>query len=45
MAQVRAVGVDDAVAAALGSDDPRRLAEVMEALQVPVRNLTPQPQP
>lgn len=45
VAQVRAAGVDDAVAAALGSDDPRRLAEVTEALEVLARNLMPQPAP
>ncbi|MFF7357170.1 MarR family winged helix-turn-helix transcriptional regulator [Streptomyces filipinensis] len=45
VAQVRGVGVEDAVAAVLGSDDPRRLAEVMEALEVLARNLTLQPAP
>ncbi|WP_327668019.1 MULTISPECIES: helix-turn-helix domain-containing protein [unclassified Streptomyces] len=43
VAQVRAVGVEDAVAAALASDDPWRLTEVMEALEVLARNFTPQP--
>ncbi|MEU0212378.1 hypothetical protein [Streptomyces canus] len=41
MAQVRAADVEDALAAALGSDDPRRLAEVVEALDVIARNLMP----
>ncbi|MFG2576723.1 MarR family transcriptional regulator [Streptomyces sp. NPDC048481] len=43
VAQVRAVDAGDAVAAALGSDDPGRLAEVMAALDVLVRNLSPRP--
>ncbi|WP_329415659.1 MarR family transcriptional regulator [Streptomyces sp. NBC_00704] len=45
VAQVRAVDAGGAVAAALGSDDPGRLAEVMEALDVLARNLTPRPGP
>jgi len=34
VAQVRATGIDVALTAALGSDDPRRLTEVTEALDV-----------
>ncbi|MER6785792.1 helix-turn-helix domain-containing protein [Streptomyces sp. NPDC000658] len=41
VAQVRDAGVDDALATALGSDDPRRLAEVTEALEVLARHLAP----
>ncbi|MGW1783201.1 MarR family winged helix-turn-helix transcriptional regulator [Streptomyces sp. NPDC002143] len=41
VAQVRAVGIEDALARALGSDDPRRLKEVSEALDVLARNLLP----
>ncbi|WP_369229278.1 MarR family winged helix-turn-helix transcriptional regulator [Streptomyces sp. R21] len=42
VAQVRAVGIEDALAMALGSDDPQRLREVSEALDVLARNLLPQ---
>lgn len=42
VAQVRAVGIEDALSAALGSDDPRRLREISEALDVLARNLMPQ---
>lgn len=42
VAQVRAAGIEDALAAALGSDDPHRLREVSEALDVLARNLLPQ---
>ncbi|WP_037671662.1 MarR family winged helix-turn-helix transcriptional regulator [Streptomyces griseus] len=41
VAQVRAVGIEDALARALGSDDPHRLREVSEALGVLTRNLMP----
>lgn len=41
VAQVRATGVEDALAEALGSDDAHRLAEVTEALDVLVRHLMP----
>ncbi len=39
LAQVRATGIERALAAALGSDDPQRLREVTEALDVLARNL------
>lgn len=42
VAQVRAVGIEDALARALGSDDRHRLREVSEALSVLARNLLPQ---
>ncbi|MEU9291927.1 helix-turn-helix domain-containing protein [Streptomyces sp. NPDC048275] len=42
VAQVRAAGIEDALAVALGSDDPHRLREVSEALDVLARNLLPQ---
>ncbi|MEU3616274.1 helix-turn-helix domain-containing protein [Streptomyces sp. NPDC006872] len=42
VAQVRAAGIEDALAKALGSDDPRRLREISEALDVLARNLLPQ---
>ncbi|MFE1288124.1 MarR family winged helix-turn-helix transcriptional regulator [Streptomyces sp. NPDC058751] len=43
VAQVRAAGIEDALTIALGSDDPQRLREVSEALDVLARNLLPQP--
>jgi DNA-binding MarR family transcriptional regulator len=43
VAQVRAAGIEDALSAALGSDDPQRLRELSEALDVLARNLMPQP--
>ncbi|MFF1542711.1 hypothetical protein [Streptomyces sp. NPDC058291] len=39
VAQVRATGIEEALAAAVGSDDPQRLREVHEALEVLARNL------
>lgn len=39
--RVRATGIEDALAAAVGSDDPQRLREVCEALDVLARNLMP----
>ncbi|GAA2563702.1 hypothetical protein GCM10010435_39780 [Winogradskya consettensis] len=39
--QIRATPIDDALAAALGTDDPQRLAEVTAALETLARNLTP----
>ena len=42
VAQVRAAGIEDALSAALGSDDPQRLRELSEALDVLARNLMPQ---
>ena len=42
VAEVRAAGIDSALAAALGSDDPDRLREVTEALAVLARHLTPE---
>jgi len=42
VAQVRAVGIEDALARALGSGDPDRLGEVSRALDVLARNLLPQ---
>ncbi|MFD8420876.1 MarR family winged helix-turn-helix transcriptional regulator [Streptomyces sp. NPDC059466] len=41
VAQVRAAGIDEALTAALGSDEPHRLREVTEALDVLARNLLP----
>ncbi|MFF9350198.1 MarR family transcriptional regulator [Streptomyces sp. NPDC014734] len=41
VAQVRAAGVESALATALGSDDPQRLSEVAEALDVLKRHLMP----
>ncbi|MCX4981814.1 MarR family winged helix-turn-helix transcriptional regulator [Streptomyces sp. NBC_00572] len=41
VAEVRAAGIDGALATALGSDDPRRLAEVTEALDLLARALMP----
>ncbi|MFI7415600.1 MarR family winged helix-turn-helix transcriptional regulator [Streptomyces sp. NPDC049627] len=42
VAQVRAAGIEGALAVAMGSDDPQRLTEVVEALEVLARNLMPQ---
>lgn len=42
VAEVRASRIDDALAAALGTDDPERLREVTEALDVLGRYLTPE---
>jgi DNA-binding MarR family transcriptional regulator len=39
VAEVRASGIDDAVAAALGTDDPERVAEVTAALRTLARLL------
>lgn len=41
VAQVRAVGIEEALTSALGSDEPQRLREVSEALDVLARNLLP----
>lgn len=41
VAEVRAAGISGALAAALGSDDPQRLREVTEALEVLSRALMP----
>ncbi|MFJ8128546.1 MarR family winged helix-turn-helix transcriptional regulator [Streptomyces hydrogenans] len=41
VARVRAAGVEDALVAALGSDDPQRLDEVLRALEVLARHLMP----
>lgn len=41
VAAVRAASIDSALAAALGTDDPRQLAEVMAALDTLGRYLTP----
>ncbi|WP_371493966.1 MarR family transcriptional regulator [Kitasatospora sp. NBC_00374] len=41
VAAVRATGVEHALAAALGGDDPTRLGEVTDALAVLARHLTP----
>lgn len=40
--QVRATAIDDALAKALGADDPERIREVADALAVLARHLTPQ---
>jgi DNA-binding MarR family transcriptional regulator len=40
--QVRSTPIDGALAAALGADDPQRIAEVVEALDTLARHLTPQ---
>ncbi|MFG3142568.1 MarR family winged helix-turn-helix transcriptional regulator [Streptomyces sp. NPDC048211] len=42
VAEVRASRIDDALAAALGTDEPERLREVVEALDVLARHLTPE---
>ncbi|WP_405720766.1 MarR family transcriptional regulator [Streptomyces sp. NBC_00046] len=42
VAQVRATTIDDALAKALGADDPKRIQEVADALAVLARHLTPQ---
>ncbi|MFJ3533691.1 MULTISPECIES: helix-turn-helix domain-containing protein [unclassified Streptomyces] len=42
VSQVRASRIDDALATALGTDDPERLREVAEALDVLARHLTPE---
>ncbi|MFE9446711.1 MarR family winged helix-turn-helix transcriptional regulator [Streptomyces sp. NPDC006602] len=42
VAQVRAAGIEDALAGAMGSGDPQRLTEVVEGLEVLARNLMPQ---
>jgi len=41
VAEVRATGIDAALVAALGSDDPRLLKEVSDALEVLARHLGP----
>jgi DNA-binding MarR family transcriptional regulator len=41
VAEVRATGIDAALVAALGSDDPQRLKEVSDALEVLARHLGP----
>ncbi len=41
VAEVRATRIEGALAAALGSDDPQRLREVTEALEVLARTLMP----
>ncbi|QFZ71892.1 MarR family transcriptional regulator [Streptomyces fagopyri] len=41
VAQIRATGIDEALVAALGSDDPHRMGEVTEALDVLARHLLP----
>jgi DNA-binding MarR family transcriptional regulator len=40
--QIRAASVDGALAAALGTDDPARIAEITAALETLARSLTPQ---
>lgn len=42
VSEVRASRIDDALATALGTDDPERLREVAEALDVLARHLTPE---
>ncbi|MFJ1899064.1 MULTISPECIES: MarR family winged helix-turn-helix transcriptional regulator [unclassified Streptomyces] len=42
VSEVRASGIDAALATALGTDDPERLREVGEALDVLARHLTPE---
>ncbi|MET7605944.1 helix-turn-helix domain-containing protein [Streptomyces avermitilis] len=42
VAQVRATTIDDALAKALGADDPKRIQEVADAIAVLARHLTPQ---
>jgi DNA-binding MarR family transcriptional regulator len=41
LAQVRATGIDDALATALGTDDPARVAELTRALEELARALLP----
>ncbi len=41
LAQVRATGIDDALATAIGTDDPARVAEVARALEQLARALLP----
>jgi DNA-binding MarR family transcriptional regulator len=42
VAKVRAAPVDATLAAALGTDDPRQIAEIVAALETLARHLTPQ---
>ncbi|WP_323374029.1 MarR family winged helix-turn-helix transcriptional regulator [Plantactinospora alkalitolerans] len=42
VAEIRAVPIDDALATALGPEDPQRIAEVTAALDTLARHLTPQ---
>ncbi|ROQ63418.1 DNA-binding MarR family transcriptional regulator [Streptomyces sp. 840.1] len=42
VSEVRASRIDDALATALGTDDPGRLREVADALDVLARHLTPE---
>lgn len=42
VARVRSTPIDGALAAALGSNDPQRIAEVVAALDTLARHLTPQ---
>ncbi|WNI33639.1 helix-turn-helix domain-containing protein [Streptomyces sp. ITFR-6] len=42
VSEVRASRIDDALATALGTDDPERLREVAEAVDVLARHLTPE---
>ncbi|MFE6893102.1 MarR family winged helix-turn-helix transcriptional regulator [Streptomyces sp. NPDC057694] len=42
VAEVRAAGIDEALATALGTDDPKQLREVGDALAVLARHLTPE---
>jgi len=41
LAQVRATGIEDALASAIGTDDPARVAEVAQALEQLARALLP----
>ncbi|WP_239513754.1 MarR family transcriptional regulator [Streptosporangium sp. 'caverna'] len=41
VAQVRSTPVDDALGAALGTDDPQRIREIVAALESLARDLTP----
>lgn len=42
VAQVRAVSIDATLAAALGTDDPHRIAEITTALETLARHLAPE---
>ncbi|WP_370375246.1 MarR family transcriptional regulator [Streptomyces laculatispora] len=42
VSEIRASRIDDALATALGTDDPERLREAAEALDVLARHLTPE---
>jgi hypothetical protein len=42
VAEIRSTSVDDTIAAALGTDDPRQVAEVVAALELLAGRLSPE---